>query len=192
MATLIAPANNPQTTNAMNGRLTLEVPTYPNSGCQTRTRDTTNSTCPEPSGSYHSGRAHAGKLHYRELRHEDRNLQQQSAYGLLARKGWPTRYADPLMLKSSIAWCKLRWIDSALFIWLYRRCPRILDAISIVRPETVVRWHRKGIAAHWRWKARSRGGRPRIAQEVRDLMRRMSFENRLWALPRFMGRSLAA
>jgi hypothetical protein len=77
-ATLIAPANNPQTTNAMNGRLTLEVPTYPNSGCQTRTRDTTNSTCPEPSGSYHSGRAHAGKLHYRELRHEDRNLQQQS------------------------------------------------------------------------------------------------------------------
>jgi hypothetical protein len=60
------------------------------------------------------------------------------------------------MLKSSIAWCKLRWIDSALFIWLYRRCPRILDAISIVRPETVVRWHRKGIAAHWRWKARLR------------------------------------
>ena len=42
--------------------------------------------------------------------YEDRNLQQQSAYGLLARKGWPTRYADALMLKSSIAWCKLRWI----------------------------------------------------------------------------------
>ena len=38
----------------------------------------------------------------------------------------------------------LRWIDRALFIWLYRRYPRILDAISIVRPETVVRWHRKG------------------------------------------------
>jgi hypothetical protein len=85
--------------------------------------------------------------------YEDRNLQQQSAYGLLARKGWPTRYADALMLKSSIAWCKLRWIDSALFIWFYRRCPRILDAISIVRPETMVRCHRKGIAAHWRWKA---------------------------------------
>src|ERR1700737_1350005 len=70
MATLIAPANNPQTTNAMNGRLTLEVPTYPNSGCQTRTRDTTNSTCPEPSSPYHSGSGHAGKLHYRELRRE--------------------------------------------------------------------------------------------------------------------------
>jgi hypothetical protein len=38
----------------------------------------------------------------------------------------------------------LRWIDRVLFIWLYRRYPRILDALSIVRPETVVRWHRKG------------------------------------------------
>jgi len=38
----------------------------------------------------------------------------------------------------------LRWIDRVLFIWLYRRYPRILDAMSIVRPETVVRWHRKG------------------------------------------------
>src|SRR5690348_13659187 len=38
----------------------------------------------------------------------------------------------------------LRWIDRALFIWLYRRYPRILDALSIVGPETVVRWHRKG------------------------------------------------
>src|SRR5256885_278278 len=40
----------------------------------------------------------------------------------------------------------LRWADRALFIWLYRRCPRILDAITIVRPETVVRWHRMGFA----------------------------------------------
>jgi len=36
----------------------------------------------------------------------------------------------------------LRWADRALFIWLYRCCPRILDAVTIVRPETVVRWHR--------------------------------------------------
>ena len=42
----------------------------------------------------------------------------------------------------------LRWADRALFIWLYRRCPRILDAITIVRPETVVRWHRMGFAAY--------------------------------------------
>ena len=38
----------------------------------------------------------------------------------------------------------LRWADRALFIWLYRRCPHILDAVTIVRPETVVRWHRMG------------------------------------------------
>ena len=39
----------------------------------------------------------------------------------------------------------LRWIDRALLIWLYRRCPHILHAITIVKPETVVRWHRKGL-----------------------------------------------
>jgi hypothetical protein len=52
----------------------------------------------------------------------------------------------------------LRWADRALFIWLYRRCPRILDAITIVRPETVLRWHRMGFAAYWRWKSCSLGG----------------------------------
>src|SRR5215475_13494409 len=45
----------------------------------------------------------------------------------------------------------LRWADRALFIWLYRRCPRLLDVITIVKPETVVRWHRMGFAAYWRW-----------------------------------------
>jgi len=78
----------------------------------------------------------------------------------------------------------------ALFIWLYRRCPRILDAITIVRPETVVRWHRMGFAAYWRWKSRSPGGRPRIGKEVRDLIRRMSFENPLWGAPRIHGELL--
>jgi hypothetical protein len=68
----------------------------------------------------------------------------------------------------------LRWVDRALFIWLYRRCPRVLRAITIIRPETVLRWHRMGFAAYWRWKSRSPGGRPRIAQEVRELIRRMS------------------
>ena len=74
----------------------------------------------------------------------------------------------------------LRWADRALFIWLYRRCPRILSAITIVRPETVLRWHRMGFVAYWRWKSRCPGGRPRIAQEVRDLIRRMSLENPFW------------
>src|SRR6516165_739843 len=84
----------------------------------------------------------------------------------------------------------LRWADRALFIWLYRRYPRLLDAITIVRPETVVRWHRKGFTAFWRWKSRSPGGRPRIAQEVRDLIRRMSLENPLWGATKMHGELL--
>src|SRR5205807_9203027 len=84
----------------------------------------------------------------------------------------------------------LRWADRALFIWLYRRCPRILDAITIVRPETVVRWHRMGFAAYWRWKSRPLGGRPRISKEVRDLVRRMSFENPLWGATKIHGELL--
>src|SRR5947207_7115013 len=84
----------------------------------------------------------------------------------------------------------LRWADRALFIWLYRRCPRILKAISILRPETVVRWHRTGFTAYWRWKSRPLGGRPQIGKEVRDLIRRMSFENRLWGAPKIHGELL--
>src|ERR1700724_3690396 len=63
----------------------------------------------------------------------------------------------------------LRWAGRALFIWLYRRYPRILDAVTIVRPETVVRWHRMGFAAYWRWKSRPLGGRPWVDNEIRDL-----------------------
>ena len=84
----------------------------------------------------------------------------------------------------------LRWIDRALFIWIYRRCPRILNAITIVKPETIVRWHRMGFAAYWRWKSRPLGGRPRIGKEVCDLIRRMSFENPLWGAPRIHGELL--
>jgi hypothetical protein len=68
--------------------------------------------------------------------------------------------------------------------------PRILDTITIVRPETIVRWHRMGFAAYWRWKSRPLGGRPRIGKEVRDLIRTMSFENPLWGAPRIHGELL--
>jgi transposase InsO family protein len=84
----------------------------------------------------------------------------------------------------------LRWADRAVFIWLYRRYPRILDAITIFRPDTVVRWHRMGVSAYWRWKSRSHGGRPRIDKEVRDLIRRMSLENPLWGATKIHGELL--
>jgi len=85
---------------------------------------------------------------------------------------------------------QLRWVDRAVFIWLYRCCPHIIDAKTILRPETVVRWQRMGFAAYWRWKSCPRGGRPRIDKEVRDLIRRMSLENRLWGATKIHGELL--
>jgi Homeodomain-like domain len=54
----------------------------------------------------------------------------------------------------------------------------------IVKPETVLRWHRRGFRAYWCWKSRRCGGRPRIDSEIRVLIRRMSRENPLWGAPR--------
>jgi len=65
-----------------------------------------------------------------------------------------------------------------------------VNAIIILRSETVVRWHRKGFFAYWRWKSRRRGGRPRIAKEVCDLIRRMSLENPLWGATKIHGELL--
>ena len=79
---------------------------------------------------------------------------------------------------------QLRNIDRLVFVWLYRLFPSILNAITVVKPETVIRWHRRGFRAYWRWKSRRRGGRPRIKREIRDLIRRMNKENPLWGAPR--------
>jgi Integrase core domain len=82
---------------------------------------------------------------------------------------------------------QLRSIDRALFVWLYRLCPYILSSVTIVKPETVVRWHRMGFAAYWRWTSRPGGGRPRICKETRDLIRRMSLENPIWGATKIHG-----
>ncbi len=68
-------------------------------------------------------------------------------------------------------------IDRLVFVWLYRFFPSILSAIILIKPETVIRWHHRGFRVYWRWKSRSRGGRPRIDREIRDLIRRVSKEN---------------
>ena len=85
---------------------------------------------------------------------------------------------------------KLTLADRLLFVWLYRLFPSVLDAVMIVQPETVIRWHRKGFRLYWRWKSRGRGGRPRIPGEIRRLIREMSLANRLWAAPRIHGELL--
>ena len=81
-------------------------------------------------------------------------------------------------------------IDRLIFVWLYRMFPSILSAITVVKPATVIRWHRRGFRAYWRWKSRRRGGRPKIDREIRDLIRRMSKENPLWGAPRIHGELL--
>jgi transposase InsO family protein len=66
----------------------------------------------------------------------------------------------------------------------------VLDALKIVTPETVIRWHRAGFRAYWRWKSRPRGGRPKTPAEVRQLIREMSVANPLWGAPRIHGELL--
>ena len=81
-------------------------------------------------------------------------------------------------------------IDRLVFAGLYRLAPGVLDALKIVRPETVIRWHRAGFRAYWRWKSRLRGGHPKIPLEIRRLIREMSLANRLWGAPRIHGELL--
>src|SRR6202790_547066 len=53
-------------------------------------------------------------------------------------------------------------VDRMIFVGLYRMFPRICDALAIVKPETIVRWHRAGFRLYWRWKSLPRGGRPTV------------------------------
>src|SRR5216683_2957095 len=80
--------------------------------------------------------------------------------------------------------------DRWFFIQLYRWFPPILQVLTIIRPETLVRWHRAGFRCYWRWEPRPQGGRPQIDTELRVLIRRMSVENPLWGAPRINGELL--
>ena len=80
--------------------------------------------------------------------------------------------------------------DRLFFIWLYRWFPSVLKVLTIIRPETLLRWHRTGFRRYWRWKSRSFGGRSRIDAELRALIRKMSVDNPLWGAPRIHGELL--
>ena len=85
-----------------------------------------------------------------------------------------------------------RTFDRLVFVGLYRLAPSIVDALAIVRPETVVRWHRAGFRSFWRWKSRRRVGRPKVPLEIRKLIRGMSLANPLWGAPRISWRTAQA
>jgi hypothetical protein len=68
--------------------------------------------------------------------------------------------------------------DRLFFIQLHRWFPSVLKVITVIRPETLVRWHRAGFRRYWCWKSRPFGGRPQISAELRALIRRMSIDAR--------------
>src|SRR5258708_30098388 len=74
--------------------------------------------------------------------------------------------------------------DRWFFIQLYHWFPSILKVLTIIRPETLVRWHRAGFRCHWRWKLRPQGGRPQIETKLRALICRMSMEKGCATHPR--------
>ncbi len=80
--------------------------------------------------------------------------------------------------------------DRALLVWMTRVCPELLNLAEVVTPETILRWHRAGFKAFWRWKSRHRAGRPRIDRGLRELIQRMSRENPLWGASRIHGELL--
>src|SRR5580692_160991 len=79
--------------------------------------------------------------------------------------------------------------DRLLWVWLYRIWPQVLNTMVLVKPATVVQWHRKGFRLYWRRRSRHLG-RPRMGREIRDLIRKMSLANPLWGAPRIHGELL--
>jgi len=85
---------------------------------------------------------------------------------------------------------RLAKMDRCLWVWLSRSWSDWRTALVIVKPETVVAWHRKGFRLLWTWKSRRRGGRPTVPANVRTLIRTMSRDNPLWGAPRIHGELL--
>lgn len=117
-------------------------------------------------------------------------------FGLFASSS--RREAEILILRQQLAVlrrkapgrARISLLDRFVLVWLFRFCPVLLDSILIVKPETVVRWHRNGFRFYWRWKSRNRRGRPKVDAEIRNLIRRISLENPLWGAPRIHGELL--
>jgi transposase InsO family protein len=84
----------------------------------------------------------------------------------------------------------LSGLDRLIFVLIYRLIPNTVAAVTIMRPDTIVRWHRAGFRGYWRWRSRPRWGRPKISLELRRLIREMSLDNALWGAPRIHGELL--
>src|SRR5258708_6594414 len=81
-------------------------------------------------------------------------------------------------------------MDRLIFAELYRLAPTVLNALAVLKPDTVIKWHRAEFRSYWRWRSRRRGGRPTLPTEIRKLIREMSIANPLWGAPRIHGELL--
>ncbi len=85
---------------------------------------------------------------------------------------------------------RLSIADRLVWVWLSRLWSGWQSALVIVKPETVIAWHRQGFRLYWRWKSRHPSGRPSVSREVMDLIRKMSLANPRWGAPRIHGELL--
>jgi putative transposase len=89
------------------------------------------------------------------------------------------------ILRQSVKRPRLRMKDRVFWVWLSKIWVGWRNCLVVVKPETVVKWHRKGFRLYWSWKSRRRKcGRPKVEYEIRELIRRMSRENPTWGAPR--------
>src|SRR5215813_249715 len=100
------------------------------------------------------------------------------------------RHQLSIALRYAPSRLRLCGCDRALLVCMTRLWPSLLGAAKVVQPETILRWHRAGFTAFWRWKSRKRAGRPKIDRGLRDLIRRMSSENSKWGASRIHGELL--
>ena len=103
---------------------------------------------------------------------------------------WALRHQINVLRRGTPKKLSFNGIDRLIFVALYRRFPRVCDALAIVKPDTIVRWHRAGFRLYWRLKSRRCGGRPRVSAAIRQLIREMSIANPLWGAPRIHGELL--
>jgi putative transposase len=101
------------------------------------------------------------------------------------------RHPLTVLKRSQRGRVRLNPADRLLWVWLSRLGSQGRSALLIVKPETVIAWHRRGFRGYWRWKSRQgEAGRSRVDWEVRELIRQMSWANPLWGAPRIPGELL--
>ena len=101
------------------------------------------------------------------------------------------RHQLTILKRSSKKRPRLGRSDRLLWVWLCRFWPDWRNSLLVVKPETVLAWHRKGFRRYWTWKSRRhRPGKPDTTQEIRDLTRKMCTANATWGAPRIHGELL--